>query len=256
MSVSLKASPALDAKTVLGRAEATLPALASAAGVSIATKATATPSPAAAAAAESGGGNSGRSNGGSSNGGCSERSCPEVGPVATPAASAGGEDGGESVDGRTSPAATTSGDDSGSPLGRRRRAHEDGSSGVGDGGSSGGDSSSGDVPQADEEGDEAGQHRGAKRPKCVVNPASGGGADAAAVGEPVMPMARPPPAGVDDVAWGGGAEYLLEPALETPLRRDQVRVDVAEAYSRKAHPDPEVRGVSARRRCSQVFLLL
>ncbi|CBN79318.1 conserved unknown protein [Ectocarpus siliculosus] len=52
-------------------------------------------------------------------------------------------------------------------------------------------------------------------------------------------MARPPAAGDGDMAWGGGAEYLLEPALETPLRRDQVRVDVAEAYSRKPHPDPE-----------------
>lgn len=48
------------------------------------------------------------------------------------------------------------------------------------------------------------------------------------------------------MAWGGGAEYLLKPALETPLRRDQVRVDVAEAYSRKPHPDPEVRRVPER----------
>ncbi|CAM9420606.1 unnamed protein product [Ectocarpus sp. 13 AM-2016] len=251
VSVSLKSSPALDAKTVLGRAEATLPALASASGVSIATTPTATPSPAAAAAAvamaESATGNSGSSIGGSSSGGFSERECPEVGPVAAPVP-ARGEDGGEFVDGRTSPAATTSGDDSGSPLGRRRRrAPEDASSGGGSGGggggggSSGGDSSGGDVPQAEEEEEENDeQHRGAKRAKCVLHPASGiAVVDAAAVGEPVTPMARPSTAGDVDMAWGGGAEYLLEPALETPLRRDQVRVDVAEAYSRKPHPDPE-----------------
>ena len=41
--------------------------------------------------------------------------------------------------------------------------------------------------------------------------------------------------------WGGGAPFLLEPALDTPLRKDQVRVELSEAYSRKPHPDREVR---------------
>ncbi|CAN0556919.1 unnamed protein product, partial [Ectocarpus sp. 12 AP-2014] len=104
-----------------------------------------------------------------------------------------------------------------------------------------GDSSGGDVPQAEEEEEDDEQHRGGKRAKCALHPASGIlVADAAAVGEPVTPMARPSAARDGDMAWGGGAEYLLEPALETPLRRDQVRVDVAEGYSRKPHPDPEV----------------
>lgn len=47
--------------------------------------------------------------------------------------------------------------------------------------------------------------------------------------------------------WGGGAEFLLDPVLTTPLQRDQVRVDLSEEFSRKAHPDQEVKFLVAQR---------
>lgn len=62
---------------------------------------------------------------------------------------------------------------------------------------------------------------------------SAGGIHSAMPGEESHESPRP---GV----WGGGARYLLEPVLATPLRKEQVRVDLSEAYSRKPHPDPEV----------------
>lgn len=47
--------------------------------------------------------------------------------------------------------------------------------------------------------------------------------------------------GTSLATWGGGATFLLDPVLSTPLRKDQVRIDLSEEFSRKVHPDKEVR---------------
>lgn len=78
----------------------------------------------------------------------------------------------------------------------------------------------------------------AKRARCVSRVKQEVGT---AVG-PVVPPAEDGSAGdaASTEVWGGGAPFLLEPALEVPLRMSQVHVDLSEAYSRKIHPEPKV----------------
>ena len=95
----------------------------------------------------------------------------------------------------------------------------------------------------DESFNDNGDASDAKVARCFPGGGATHGGDAA--GGPVLAAAAVAKA-VDDRAgvWGGGAKYLLEPVLEPPLRKDQVRVDLSEAFSRKPHPDPEVCGYS------------
>lgn len=191
VSVHLKASPSLDAKTVLGPAEATLPALAKLAGVPLQT------------------GDDHSDGGGSSAGSSSSRNGSGSGSGRSTSPSSTStiehehqnlhqqdEGGGEEGEGI--------GDES--PLGRRAR-----------------DESSSDGDAGD-----------AKVARC-----STGGIHSVMPAEEDHESATPAPTPMPGV-WGGGARYLLEPILETPLRKEQVRVDLSEAYSRKPHPDPEV----------------
>lgn len=180
VSVHLKASPSLDAKTVLGPAEAMLPALAKLVGVPLQTVDD----------HSDGGGNSASGHSSSRSNVCvsgHSSSSSSSSPSSTSTSEQQQDEGGESI-----------GDES--PLGRRTR-----------------DESSSDGDAGD-----------AKVARC-----STGGIHSAMPGEAGHESQRP---GV----WGGGARYLLEPILETPLRKEQVRVDLSEAYSRKPHPDPEV----------------
>lgn len=163
LAVSLKASPGLNAKTVLGPAEVTLPTLVRLTGASIATVVDDTSS----------------SNLGSS--------------------------------------PTSDEDDGNSSLGRRSR-------------------------EASLEGDpDALPEGGAPKMARGVGSSAGRGDSA---GGPAGLGARAGAGSVTSRAWGGGAKFLLQPALETPLRKDQVRVDLSESYSRKVHPDEQVRVLS------------
>ena len=302
LSVSLKVSPALNAKTVIGPAEATLPTLAALAGVTLATS----PSPTATVAAAekpagelpvvatakaaataattadnpnhnhnaihncnngsnrtSGGGGgsagnrssvkcdssingcSGNSSGGTSSdcngsnysGTSSNGSRSSSGSSSSSSSSSSGSSSGSGCvnhgigSSRTATRGNgpTCGNDEegtrhGSPTGRRTREYSAGT-----------------------EGDKSYQleeSRPAKKARTSYNGIDG--ADAAA--GPATAAAAAAAAAAEAVAaaaagrlWGGGAPFILEPALETPLRKDQVRVELSEAYSRKPHPDREVR---------------
>lgn len=180
LSVFLKASPALDVKTVLGPAESTLPTLARLAG------ATMKSSPAA---------------GSVSNNSGSDVYTPNTSQVTTSTMI-------EQQDGQVG---------SISQLGRRAREKN----------------SRGSDVDAMERGGSAKSARYMSRAHQEVGTAI----------ESVMPSAAVGVAGAVSPTgvWGGGAPFLLEPALEVPLRKSQVCVELSEAYSRKSHPDSEVR---------------
>lgn len=166
LSVSLKASPALDVKTVIGPAENTLPELARVAGVSIATS-------------------------------TKSKMGIKCATVLHP------ED------------LTTIGHEEISPLGRRSREESPESN-----------------PEVHGEEDAV----AAKVPRNTngLKPVADDG---------VMRAVAQATAGrtAATEAWGRGAKFLLDPVLTTPLRKDQVRIDLSEEFSRKVHPDPEVR---------------
>ena len=303
LSVSLKVSPALNAKTVIGPAEATLPTLAALAGVTLATS----PSPTATvAAAEKPAGelpvvatakaaataattadnpnhnhnaihncNNG-SNRTSGGGGGSAGNRSSVKCDSSINGCSGNSSGGTSSDCNGSNYSGTSSNGSRSSSGSSSSSSSSSSSGsssgsgcVNHGIGSSRTATRGNGPTCgnDEEGTRHGSPTGRRtreysagtegdksyqleesRPAKKARTSYNGidGADAAA--GPATAAAAAAAAAAEAVAaaaagrlWGGGAPFILEPALETPLRKDQVRVELSEAYSRKPHPDREVR---------------
>lgn len=237
LCVSLKASPALDAKTVLGTAEATLPTLARMAGASTVSGGPSTtsplPLPSAAAAAPT---------------------ASAVAAVSAASAAAVGNNSSVSAD------ETLSADwaSTASALSEGTEWNDAGEVGeftanldVAGGGNRADDGSGHDIsPLGRRVRDESPDFRSGSSDE-VQGGLEQRGAAKVAKGSRSIPKEpddaiggyRAAPAATERGVWGGGAKFLLDPVLETPLPKSQVRVDVSESYSRKPHPDPEVQSL-------------